>query len=118
MSLLDEYSDEYIIQDKITQSDGYGGYIATYKDGATIKGALALASESEVKTAEARGEKVTHVMLIDKSISLDYHTVLKRKSDKKIFRVTAKGDESYTPSSSRLNKRKISCEEWEIPSEV
>ena len=98
MSLLDEYSDEYTVINKAMVD----------------KGALALASETEVKTAEAKGEKVTHTLLIDKSVSLDYHTVL-RRSDGKIFRTTSKGDEMYTPNSSRLNKRKITCEEWEIP---
>ena len=115
MSLLDAYSDSYTIIDKTTADDGYGGYKTVWKDGATIKGALAIASESEVNVAGAMGEHVTHTMLIDKSVSLDYHTVLIRASDKKVFRVTSKGDEVYTPNSSSLNKRKISCEEWEIP---
>lgn len=114
MSLLDEYSDEYTVINKAMVDDGYGGYTTSWTDGAKIKGALALASETEVKTAEAKGEKVTHTLLIDKSVSLDYHTVL-RRSDGKIFRTTSKGDEMYTPNSSRLNKRKITCEEWEIP---
>lgn len=116
MSLLDAYSDNYTIIDKTTTDDGYGGYKNVWKDGATISAALAIASESEINVAGAMGEHVTHTMLIDKSVILDYHTVLRRESDKKVFRTTSKGDENYTPSSSSLNKRKISCEEWEIPS--
>lgn len=116
MSLIDEYSDDYTILDKTTQSDGYGGYTTVWKDGATIKGAMALASDTEIKRADAMGEKITHTLLIDKNISLDYHAVL-RRSDGQLFRVTTSGDE-YTPNSSRLNKRKVSCEEWELPSEV
>lgn len=115
MSLLDEYSDNYVILDKLTFDDGYGGYNETWKEGATIKGALAVVSEEEMKIAEAAGEKITHTLLIDKSIKLDYHTVLRRSTDNKIFRTTSKGDELYTPSSSRLNKRKINIVEWELP---
>lgn len=118
MSLLDQYSEDYVVVDKTTVNDGYGGYNVVYKDGATIKGALAIASESEVTVAGAMGERVTHTMLIDKSINLEYHSVLRRKSDGKTFRVTSRGAENYTPSSSSLNKRKISCEEWEIPAEA
>ena len=115
MSLLDEYSDEYVVVNKITENDGYGGYKTVWSDGATFKAALAQASQSEVTVAGAMGEKVTHTMLIDKSLKFDYHTVVKRKSDNKIFRTTSRGDEVYTPASSGLNKRKINCEEWELP---
>ena len=118
MSLLDSYSEEYIVVDKTTVNDGYGGYTVVWKDGATIKGALAIASESEVTVAGAMGERVTHTMLIDKSIILEYHSVLRRKRDGKTFRVTSRGAENHTPDSSTLNKRKISCEEWEIPAEA
>lgn len=117
MSLLDEYSDSYVILDRVTANDGYGGYTVDWKEGATIKGALAVASEQELKRADAAGEKVTHTMLIDKSVVLEYHTVLKRTTDNKIFRTTSRGDELYTPASSALNKRKINIEEWELPAE-
>ena len=118
MSLLDEYSEEYVIVDRTTVSDGMGGYRIVWKDGATIKGALAVATQSEVTVAGAMNEKVTHTMLIDKSVLLEYHSVLRRQSDGKTFRVTTRGAEDKTPSSSSLNKRKIALEEWEIPAEA
>lgn len=115
MSLLDEYSDEYVVVNKLAVDDGYGGFVYVWQDGATFKGALAQASQNEIVVADAMGEHITHTMLIDKAINFDYHTVLRRKSDGKTFRVISRGDEVYTPASSGLNKRKISCEEWEIP---
>ena len=117
MSLLDEYCEEYVVLNKLTVNDGYGGYKTVWQEGASFKGALAVASDNEVTVAQAMGEKVSHTMLIDKELVLDYHTVVKRVCDDKIFRVTSTGAEMYTPASSSLNKRKISCEEWEIPSE-
>ena len=115
MSLLDEMSDEYTILDKTTVSDGLGGYKTTWKDGATITASISVASESEVVVAEKAGEHVTHNLFISNNLTLDYHTVLKRRKDNKILRTTSKGDEAYTPPSSTLNLRKIQCEEWEIP---
>ena len=115
MSLLDEYVSDYKILIKTIVDDGYGGYTTIWKEGVTIKGALGKPSETEVITAQAKGEKVTNTMLIDKALNLEYHTVLSRVSDGKILRVTSSGDEEYTPASSNLNKRKILCEEWEIP---
>lgn len=117
MSLLDEYSDEYVVVNKLVTDDGYGGQKNVWQDGATFKAALSQASQNEITVAQAMGEHITHTMLIDKQYNFDYHTVLKRKSDKKIFRVISRGDEIYTPASSGLNKRKISCEEWEIPAD-
>ena len=117
MSLLDEYTGDYVIVNKIIVDDGYGGYTVKWVDGITIKGALGNPSETEIVVAQARGARITNTMLIDKALTLDYHTVLRRVSDGKVFRVTSNGEEAYTPASSSLNKRKIMCEEWEIPAD-
>ena len=117
MSLLDEYSDEYVVVNKLAVNDSYGGFRYVWQEGAEFKGALAQASQSEIIMADAKGEHITHTLLIDKDINFNYHTVLRRKSDGKTFRVISRGDEVYTPASSGLNKRKISCEEWEIPAD-
>ena len=118
MSLLDEYMEQFVILDKTTVDDGYGGYDFVWKEGATISGALAIANENDVVVAGASGEKTTHTLLISKAVNLDYHDVLKRKTDNKIFRVTRSGDEVYTPPSAGLNLRRVSLESWELPTEV
>ena len=118
MSLLDAYSDDYVILNKTTVDDGYGGYKIVWSDGATIKGALAPASQVEVTTAGAMGEKTTHTLVVNKSILLDYHDVLRRVSDGIYFRVTNTDGGTYTPNSSNLDLRKYRLELWELPSEV
>ena len=116
MSLFDEYSDDFTIIDKTTEPDGYGGYNIVWKEGATFKGALAPASQSEVTVAGAMGEKTTHTLVTAKSIILDYHDVLKR-SDGVIFRVTNTDGGTYTPGSSSLDMRKYRLEQWSFPME-
>lgn len=118
MSLLNDYMEQFVILDKTTVDDGYGGYTTVWKAGATINGALAIANESDVVVAGAAGEKTTHTLLVSKGITLDYHDVLQRVADEKIFRVTRSGDEVYTPKSAGLNLRKVALESWELPSEV
>lgn len=117
MSLLDEMSDEYTILDKVTVDDPLGGYKAVWRNGATIRASLAVASENEITIAEKAGTHVTHTLFMNKDIKLDYHTVLQRNKDGKILRTTSKGDELITPPSSRLNLRKVNCEEWELPND-
>lgn len=117
MSLLDEYSESFVIMDKSRVSDGLGGYITTWTESVEIKGALAPASETEMKLADAKGLKITNVLVTSKDNALDYHDVLKRKSDGQIYRVTSIGKDVVTPGSSALNLRKIGLEVWEIPSE-
>ena len=114
MSLLDEYMEEFTILDKTTTDDGYGGYTTTWKAGATIRGALAIANENDVVVAGASGEKTTHTLLVSKAANLDYHDVLQR-ADKKIFRVTRSGTEVFTPASAGLSLRRVALESWELP---
>ena len=50
-----------------------------------------------------------------KNLTLEYHDVLRRVRDGKIFRVTSDGDDSYTPASATLDMRQVTCEEWKLP---
>ena len=43
---------------------------------------------------------------------LEYHDVLRRVRDGKVFRVTSDGDDKYTPESATLNMRQVTAEEY------
>lgn len=118
MSLLDEYNETFELLDKVRAPDGMGGYTTTYTKSVEIEGALAPASETEIKTAEAMKESITHVFITNKYTELDYHDVLRRVEDGQTYRVTAIGDGIKTPGSSSLNLRKYALEKWELPMEV
>lgn len=117
MSLLSEAMEDYTFLNKTKESDGYGGYTVTWKDGATIKGAMAYTASQETKKAEAMGVTSVYVLTTRKADVLEYHDVLRRESDKKIFRVTSDGDDAYTPASAGLDMRNVTCEEWTLPSD-
>lgn len=118
MSLLDEAFEEYTLLDKVRVSDGYGGYKTTWTDGPTIKGAMVFNSSIEARKAEAMGATSVYTFTTRKTVELDYHDVLRRESDKKIFRVTSDGGEKKTPKSAGLDMSQVNCEEWALPSEV
>lgn len=115
MSLLSEAFEKCTLMDKTTQPDGYGGYITTYQDGAEIDCAIVLDSSIEAKLAEQQGVTGVYTITTRKNINLQYHDVLRRESDGKIFRVTSDGDDKHTPRMATLNMRQVSAEEWRIP---
>mgnify|MGYP002522996225 CR=1 FL=1 len=115
MSLLSEAMDNCIMLDKTTTSDGYGGYIIDWKEGAEFQAAIVLDSSMQARIAEKQGVTALYTVTTKKNINLQYHDVFKR-SDGKIFRVTSDGDDKHTPVSANLNMRQVSAEEWELPS--
>lgn len=116
MSLLSEAMDNCIMLDKTTTSDGYGGYIIDWKEGAEFQAAIVLDSSMQARIAEKQGVTALYTVTTKKNINLQYHDVFKR-SDGKIFRVTSDGDDKHTPASANLNMRQVSAEEWELPSD-
>lgn len=117
MSLLSEAMENCRMLDKRTSSDGYGGYITSWVDGAEFQAAIVLDSSMEARIAEKQGVTALYTITTAKSINLQYHDVFKRLRDGKIFRVTSDGDDKHTPNSAGLNMRQVSAEEWELPSD-
>ena len=114
MSLLDEAFEEFTIIDRVTEDDGYGGVVITWQDGAKIQGAIVYDGSSEMKIAQALGSTATYTLTVRKNIDLDYHTVLRRESDGRIFRILSNSDDRKTPESAHLNMLQYSAEEWAL----
>jgi len=115
MSLLSDQMENCILIDKQTQSDGYGGYITTWVEGADFSAAVILDSSIEARMAEKQGVTALYTVTTQKAMNLQYHDVFKRTRDGKIFRVTSDGDDKLTPASATLNMRQVSAEEWSLP---
>ena len=115
MSLLDEAMDTYILMNKTKVPDGYGGTITQWTDGIEIQGAIVFNGSAEVQIAQSMGAMGAYTLTVKKNVQLDYHDVLKRKSDNKVFRITSNSDDNKTPDSATLNMRNYNAEEWEIP---
>ena len=114
MSLLESAMENFIMQDKTTTADGYGGFATTWKDGATIKAAAVIDASTQGRMAQAMGVTGIYTITTKKSINLQFHDVLKRERDGKIFRVTSDGDDKATPASASLDMRSVSAEEWSL----
>lgn len=114
MSLLDEMMGKCILMNKIHEADGYGGTKTTWTDGPEINAAIVLNSSMESRIAEKQGVTALYTITTNKAVNLQYHDVLKRLEDGKIFRVTSDGDDNKTPKSATLNMRNVTAEEWEL----
>lgn len=114
MSLLEEAYEDFTIINKAVVDDGYGGTTTTWSDGAGIKGAMVHKNSTIAEVAQALGAKETYTFTVKKSVLLDFHTVLRREKDKKIFRLTNDADDFKTPNSAGLDMRQYSAEEWTL----
>lgn len=115
MSLLQEAMDRCIILNKQTPPDGYGGFINTWTDGAEFSAAIVFDTSIEARRAEAEGVTSVYTVTVPKSIDLEYHDAFRRIPDGKIFRVTSDGDDRFTPTTSTLDMRQVTAEEWSLP---
>jgi hypothetical protein len=109
--------EDCVLLNKQTVNDGYGGFITNYTEGAEFSAAIRFDSSIEARTAEKQGVTSLYTIITNKNIVLQYHDVLRRKSDGKIFRVTSDGDDSYTPESASLDMREVTAEEGSLPNE-
>ena len=115
MSLYFEAMEESQIMDKVSLPDGRGGTITKYVPGAAIMVAYSFDASTQARIAEAEGVNNRYTLSTRKNVNLQYHDVVKRLRDGKIFRVTSDGDDNRTPASATLDKRDVEAEEWEIP---
>lgn len=115
MSLLTEAMESFVYIDKITTPDGYGGVQTTYQEGAGFDAAAVLDTSMEARIGNIQGVTGLYTITTPKKITLEYHDIVKRKSDGKIFRIKSDGDDKKTPDSAKLNMRQVVAEEWSIP---
>ncbi len=115
MSLLDHAFETFAFIDKRRQPDGEGGYIVEWLEGAEIQANARYDSSMQARRAEIEGVTSLYTITTRKDITLEYHDIIKRLSDGKIFRITSDGSDNKTPVSATLNMRQVTAEEWEIP---
>ena len=100
--------------DKVTEPDGYGGFIVTYVEGAEFDCAITFDTSIEARRAEKEGVTSRYTVTTNKNVVLEYHSVFTRLRDHKVFRVTSDGDDKYTPESATLDMRQVTAEEWSL----
>lgn len=114
MSLLYDAFEPVVIMDKVRTPDGEGGFITTWTEGAAFKAAITYDTSLEAQTAQKAGVTSVYTITTDKTVTLEYHDVLKRQRDNKVFRITSDGDDKFTPESASFQVRQVRAEEWTL----
>lgn len=110
MSLLDEAFEDFIVMNKSVVDDGYGGLVTEWTPGAIVQGAMVYNGSSIETIARALGSVSNYTFTCRKALQFDFHDVLKRASDNKLFRITTNSDENKTPASAGLDMRQYEAE--------
>ncbi len=114
MSLLENAYEKFTIINKSVVDDGYGGVTTEWTDGASIDGVMIFNNSLQAKVAQQAGVTSVYTLTVHKSIELDFHTVLRRDSDGKLFRLTSNSDDKKTPQTAGLDMRQYDAEEWRL----
>lgn len=115
ISELNEYQ-EYEILNKNIVDDGEGGQLTKWVPGYRFMAAVTLDDTVEMRTARAQGVQGNYNVTTNKKTRLPWHTVFRRVSDSKIYRIVS-DDEFAPPESSSLDIRGNLAEEFTLPHE-
>lgn len=115
MDLLNNAIETFCFVDKSRKPDGEGGFTTEWAEGAEFEANARYDSSMQARIAEKQGVTSLYTIITKPEITLEYHDVIKRKEDGKIFRITSDGDDNKTPKGAGLKMRQVSAEEWELP---
>lgn len=112
MSLLSNEMEPVVLMERKRTPDGVGGFVTSWVEGAQFKAAITYDDSTEARIGEKQGVTNRYTVLSPLNAKLEYHDVIKRLSDGKIFRITSDGDDSHTHSVASFQVSKVSAEEW------
>lgn len=112
MSLLTTAMKDVVMLEKKRVPDGEGGFKTKWADGVQFKAAIVFDSSMEARVAEKDGVTSMYTVTVPKNAKLEYHDVIKRLEDGKVFRITSDGDDKMTPEISTFQVIQVTAEEW------
>lgn len=115
MALWEHFLESCVMLDKKTESDGLGGFITVYKDGAPFRAAIVKDKTLAAKVAERQGVTEIYTITTDPGTRLSAYDVFRRVADGTTFRVTSNAKDSETPKMASFAFEQVSAERWDLP---
>lgn len=112
MSLLNQAYEDVVLMDKRREPDGEGGFITEWVESVEFKAAITFDTSMESRIAEKQGVSSLYTITTSKNANLQYHDIIKRLRDGKVFRITSDGDDKQTPKSASFQFLQVTAEEW------
>lgn len=117
MSLIEESMEDFIMMHKVTISDGEGGFITQWENGAEFRASATFDTSMQARIAQSDGVSSLYTITTSKNAPLQYHDVIKRVSDGMYFRITSNGTDKKTPASAVFGDySQVTAEVWELAS--
>jgi hypothetical protein len=114
MSLVTSEMEPFVMLDKKSVADGFGGFIREWTEGAQFSASAVLDSSTTARIGAMQGLTSLYTITTNKNVNLQYHEVFMRLSDRKVFRATSDGDDKATPAMASLDMRQVSAEEFTL----
>ena len=114
MSLLTQAMEDVVMLEKKRTPDGEGGFTTDWVDGVQFKAAISFDSSMQARTAEKEGVTSRYTITAPMNAKLEYHDVIRRLRDGKVFRITSDGDDVQTPASASFQFLQVEAEEWTL----
>lgn len=114
MSLIDTMMEPCVMMDRQTSSDGMGGFIHTWTEGAEFDAAVVKDNTLNARIAEKDGVTEVYTVTVPKGVTLDFHDVFRRVSDSSVFRVTSNIRDSKPPEVASFAFGQVTAERWEL----
>ena len=112
--LIDNFMVTCVLMERKRVSDGAGGFITTWEDGAEFDAAIIRDTTMQARIAEKEGVSSVYTVTTQRGTVLDFHDVFKRVSDNTTFRVTSTGGEKQSPAVGTLDIAQVTAERWEL----
>ncbi len=112
MSLLSDAMTDFVLLDKQSMPDGEGGFIVSWVESVIFKAAVTFDTSIESRIAEKQGVTSRYTVTTNKNAKLQYHDIIRRLSDGKVFRITSDGDDKQTPKAASFQFLQVTAEEW------
>jgi len=113
---VQDYFEKLMFVNKITKSDGLGGTITVWEDGAEFMGSITLDTSTEGRVAEQQGVTNIYTIFTDEKITLEYNDVIKRKSDNQTFKIKSlSNQEAKQPNIATMQLRMTTAERFDLP---
>lgn len=116
MTMIEESMVTCVLMNNVPVPDGEGGFTPNWTEGTEFKASIGFDSSIQARRADKEGVTSLYTVTTAKNAKLDFHDVIKRKSDGKILRITSDSDDKQTPARAVFGQYlQVTAEEWTLP---
>lgn len=125
MNLLLKNMEEFRMMNASRTEDRQSGSHTVWTEGISFQ-AHAVSAQSRMQAAKSNAEQVAnkpeaipeYTILTKRSVCLPFHSIVKRVSDGRFFRIVSDATDSKTPVGSQLDLRMHAAEKYRLAGEV